>query len=207
MPGWRFELALEVLKALHAARDAPQRGLSLARLWPHRCAPIHCSWNRWWTCWWRIDWVARLDEGGAATDGPRLMLLVRPGKDQPFAAAGSHPAGAQPGRCGLQPARRTGPADASGLVGLTVALTAGCSPSTARRSSADGVAQHGAPARGCCLRGSRPTRSRWLRARRSPACWHSCQSQAPALVRRAAFRAANQVDCWSAASGRAKWKP
>jgi membrane protein len=75
--GWRFELALEVLRALHAARDAPQRGLSLASLAaslrtdPLQLEPLV-------DLLVAIDWVARLDEGGAATDGPRLMLLCKP---------------------------------------------------------------------------------------------------------------------------------
>ncbi len=76
-PGWRFELALEVLQRLWDARQAPERGLSLARLAaalrtdPLQLEPLV-------DLLIEIDWVARLSEGGAATDGPRLMLLCDP---------------------------------------------------------------------------------------------------------------------------------
>ena len=75
--GWRFELALEVLRALRAARESPLRGLSLASLStslrtdPLQLEPLV-------DLLVAMDWVARLDEGGDATDGPRLMLLCNP---------------------------------------------------------------------------------------------------------------------------------
>jgi membrane protein len=78
-PGWRFELALEVLSALRDAREAARRGVSLAglaaslRTDPLQLEPLV-------DLLVALDWVARLDEGGAATDGPRLMLLCEPSR-------------------------------------------------------------------------------------------------------------------------------
>ncbi len=77
--GWRFELALEVLGALRDAREGAQRGVSLAglaaslRTDPLQLEPLV-------DLLVALDWVARLDEGGAATDGPRLMLLCDPSR-------------------------------------------------------------------------------------------------------------------------------
>jgi membrane protein len=76
-PGWRFELALEVLQRLHAARGGPQHGLSLASLAealradPLQLEPLVDMLAE-------IDWVQRLDEGGATSAGPRLVLLCDP---------------------------------------------------------------------------------------------------------------------------------
>lgn len=72
-PGWRFELALAVLRLLHAAHRGPARGLSLAdlaavlRADPLQLEPVVDLLED-------IDWVARLDEGGNA----RLVLLCAP---------------------------------------------------------------------------------------------------------------------------------
>jgi membrane protein len=72
-PGWRFELALAVLRLLDAARQAPQRGLSLASLGealradPLQLEPVVDLLAE-------MDWVQRLDEGG----GARHVLLCDP---------------------------------------------------------------------------------------------------------------------------------
>lgn len=74
-PGWRFELALAVLRLLEAARHAPQRGLSLAALGealradPLQLEPVVDLLAD-------MDWVQRLDEGGSA----RHVLLCEPGR-------------------------------------------------------------------------------------------------------------------------------
>ena len=73
LPGWRFELALAVLRLLAAARGGSERGLSLAglatvlRADPLQLEPVVDLLED-------IDWVARLDEGG----DPRLVLLCEP---------------------------------------------------------------------------------------------------------------------------------
>jgi membrane protein len=78
-PGWRFELALEVLQALRDAREGRLRGVSLSglaaslRTDPLQLEPLV-------DLLVALDWVARLDEAGAMTDGPRLMLLCDPAR-------------------------------------------------------------------------------------------------------------------------------
>ena len=73
VPGWRFELALAVLRLLEGARHAPQRGLSLAALGealradPLQLEPVVDLLAD-------LDWVQRLDEGGSA----RHVLLCDP---------------------------------------------------------------------------------------------------------------------------------
>ncbi len=75
VPGWRFELALAVLRLLDAARQAPQRGLSLAALGealradPLQLEPLVDLLAE-------LDWVQRLDEGGSA----RHVLLCDPAR-------------------------------------------------------------------------------------------------------------------------------
>lgn len=72
-PGWQFELALAVLRLLHAAHRGTERGLSLAALAqvlradPLQLEPVVDLLAD-------IDWVSRLDEGGNA----RLVLLCDP---------------------------------------------------------------------------------------------------------------------------------
>jgi len=74
-PGWRFELALTVLRRLHAARQGPQHGLSLADLGqglradPLQLEPIVDLLAS-------IDWVSRLDEGSRS----RHVLLCDPAR-------------------------------------------------------------------------------------------------------------------------------
>ena len=78
-PGWRFELALAVLQQLRAARATPQHGLSLAALAASlRADPLQLE--PLVDLLVEIDWVSRLDEGGGATDGPRLVLLCDPAR-------------------------------------------------------------------------------------------------------------------------------
>lgn len=73
LPGWRFELALAVLRLLAAARSGHARGLSLSglaaalRADPLQLEPVLELLEA-------IDWVARLDEGG----DPRVVLLCEP---------------------------------------------------------------------------------------------------------------------------------
>ncbi|CAD5374454.1 Ribonuclease BN [Rubrivivax sp. A210] len=72
-PGWRFELALQVLRALETARHQPQRGLTLPalaeslRVDPLVLEPLVDLLAE-------LDWVARLDEGGSA----RQVLICEP---------------------------------------------------------------------------------------------------------------------------------
>ncbi|MDP1900840.1 MAG: YihY family inner membrane protein [Rubrivivax sp.] len=74
-PGWRFELALAVLQRLHAARQGPQRGLSLAALAeglradPLQLEPVV-------ELLAEIDWISRLDEDSH----PRYVLLCEPAR-------------------------------------------------------------------------------------------------------------------------------
>ncbi|MDP1901820.1 MAG: YihY family inner membrane protein [Rubrivivax sp.] len=73
LPGWRFELALAVLRLLATARSGTERGLSLAglarvlRADPLQLEPVVELLET-------IDWVSRLDEDG----DPRLVLLCDP---------------------------------------------------------------------------------------------------------------------------------
>ncbi|MBA4177925.1 MAG: hypothetical protein C0505_15425 [Leptothrix sp. (in: Bacteria)] len=73
VPGWRFELALAVLRLLARARAGTERGLSLSALAtvlradPLQLEPVVDLLEE-------IDWVARLNEGGDA----RLVLLCEP---------------------------------------------------------------------------------------------------------------------------------
>lgn len=78
-PGWRFEMALALLRLLAEARGGPGHGLSLAALArrmradPLQLEPVLDALRE-------IDWVAQLaDEGaGSADGGPRLVLLCDP---------------------------------------------------------------------------------------------------------------------------------
>jgi membrane protein len=74
VPGWRFELALQVLGLLEAARGSGLRGLSTAALAarlradPLQIEPLLDTLQR-------LDWVGRLEEPG---DEPRHVLLCDP---------------------------------------------------------------------------------------------------------------------------------
>jgi len=74
-PGWRFELALTVLRRLHVASQGPTHGLSLAALGeglradPLQLEPIVDLLAS-------IDWVSRLDEGSRS----RHVLLCDPAR-------------------------------------------------------------------------------------------------------------------------------
>lgn len=69
-PGFRFELAMLVLKRLHAARSGATHGLSLAALSEGmRADPLQLEPAVELLC--ELDWVQRLDEAGNA----RLVLL------------------------------------------------------------------------------------------------------------------------------------
>ena len=76
-PGWRFELALAALRLLAAARQGAPRGRSLAELAermqvdPVQLEPVL-------DLLVAMDWVARLEETGAGTAGPRHVLLCEP---------------------------------------------------------------------------------------------------------------------------------
>lgn len=72
-PGWRFELALAVLRCLDDARRTPQRGLSLAALAEAlRADPLQLE--PMLDLLGELDWVAQLDEGAQ----PRQVLLADP---------------------------------------------------------------------------------------------------------------------------------
>ena len=74
-PGWRFELALELIQELNAARHGPDRGLSLTELGRRlRADPLQLE--PMLELLAEIDWVQRLDEG----DTPRLVLLCDPAR-------------------------------------------------------------------------------------------------------------------------------
>jgi membrane protein len=72
-PGWRFELALAVLRQLDMARSGPERGLSLSALSvrlradPLQLEPLLEELAE-------MDWVSRLDE----PQSPRHVLLCEP---------------------------------------------------------------------------------------------------------------------------------
>ena len=75
-PGWRFELALELLQQLEAARHEPGRGLTLMQLAeclrvdPLQLEPVAEVLER-------LDWTGRLSDDGAG-ELPRLVLLADP---------------------------------------------------------------------------------------------------------------------------------
>jgi membrane protein len=71
-PGWRFELALEVLASLDAARHTPRRGMGLEALaLALRVDPLHLEEPV--TVLVELDWLGRLEE-----DEQRFVLLVEP---------------------------------------------------------------------------------------------------------------------------------
>jgi membrane protein len=72
-PGWRFELALAVLKQLESARHGAERGLSLSTLATRlRADPLQLEPILELLA--EIDWVSRLDED----ENPRHVLLCDP---------------------------------------------------------------------------------------------------------------------------------
>lgn len=72
-PGWRFELALAVLRRLDGVRPTPQRGLTVAALAEAmRADPLQLE--PMLDLLAELDWVARLDEGAQA----RHVLLCDP---------------------------------------------------------------------------------------------------------------------------------
>jgi membrane protein len=78
-PGRRFELALELLRQLQAARSRPERGLSAAEMSTRlRADPLQVE--PLLDMLVALDWVARLDEPGSA----RYLLLCQPA-DTPIA--------------------------------------------------------------------------------------------------------------------------
>ena len=76
-PGWHFQLALEAVRALAAARETPQRGLSIAELarelqvTDRQLEPVleHLV---------ALDWAGRLNELAQA-EASRYLLLADPG--------------------------------------------------------------------------------------------------------------------------------
>ncbi|MGQ0709509.1 MAG: YihY family inner membrane protein [Rhodoferax sp.] len=76
-PGWQFSLALDVLRALHAVRFAPQRGRTLAELG----TALRVDTQRLETVLQTLvalDWAALLQEDRAAGVGARYVLLAEP---------------------------------------------------------------------------------------------------------------------------------
>ncbi len=76
VPGWRFQLALEVLQALEQQRCAPGHGLTVMQLAarlhvdPLQLEPVA-------EMLVQLDWVGKLAEEGAG-QAPRLVLLAEP---------------------------------------------------------------------------------------------------------------------------------
>ena len=77
-PGWRFELALAVLRELLTARQGGQHGLALVTMSQHmRADPLQLENVLEVLC--DLDWVQRLAESSPnAIDVPRYVLLVDP---------------------------------------------------------------------------------------------------------------------------------
>ena len=77
-PGWRFELALVVLRELFDARRGAQHGLSLGALAQHmRVDPLQLENVLELLC--SLDWVQRLSESSPqVADTPRYVLLCDP---------------------------------------------------------------------------------------------------------------------------------
>lgn len=74
--GWRFQLALEILRLLHQARALPSRGQTvtqLARALRVSALGIEATLD----ALVELDWAARLDDEHGA-DGPRYVLLADP---------------------------------------------------------------------------------------------------------------------------------
>lgn len=75
-PGWRFELALDILRSLARARETSQRGLSLSQM----SQSLHVSdlhLEPVLEALLGLDWIARLDETDEA-QGARFVLLIEP---------------------------------------------------------------------------------------------------------------------------------
>lgn len=73
-PGWQFELALDTLRTLAAAREQPQRGLVLVEL-ARRLRVPDLQLEPVLETLQALDWVGRLDEA-APGEGPRYVLLA-----------------------------------------------------------------------------------------------------------------------------------
>jgi membrane protein len=76
-PGWQFQLALEVLRHLHGARNAPDKGKTIAQI----CVDLQVEAQRLEPVLEKLtalDWVGRLDDAQSA--GGRFILLVDPDK-------------------------------------------------------------------------------------------------------------------------------
>ena len=74
-PGWQFQLALEVLRHLHGARNASEKGKTIAQL----CVDLQVEAQRLEPVLEKLtalDWIGRLDDAQSA--GGRFILLVDP---------------------------------------------------------------------------------------------------------------------------------
>lgn len=79
---WRLELALELLRALQAARKTPQKGLTSNELTAHFGLGLG-QLDKVTECLRQLDWVAPLDEaddmvGGERHREPRWVILIDP---------------------------------------------------------------------------------------------------------------------------------
>ena len=75
--GWQFQLALEVLQALNAARQQPHKGLTA----PQICAALQVDAMRLETvleALVQLDWIGQLTEAASDGDEARFVLLVDP---------------------------------------------------------------------------------------------------------------------------------
>jgi len=76
-PGWQFQLALEVLQQLDAARTGPDKGKTVAAL----CTELQVESQRLepvLEALIGLDWVGQLSEARGSEDAARLVLLVDP---------------------------------------------------------------------------------------------------------------------------------
>jgi membrane protein len=76
-PGWQFSLALDALRLLDAARQQPERGVSMEQLG----SQLRVDTQRLETVMealQALDWVGLLSEGDASAQGARFVLLADP---------------------------------------------------------------------------------------------------------------------------------
>jgi membrane protein len=75
-PGWRFQLALETLQALHRARSGPDRGMTVRAL-AATARVSHLGIESALEVLLGLDWVARIDPVAGQAE-PRYVLLADP---------------------------------------------------------------------------------------------------------------------------------
>jgi len=78
-PGWRFQLAIEVLQQLHTVRDTPVKGLSLAAL-TARLQVSDLQLEPAIEALQKLDWIGQLDTN--TDQAARFVLLAQPDNTQ-----------------------------------------------------------------------------------------------------------------------------